>query len=169
MQCLATGDSAVADGAPAKSAVDEHQLLLEVLHSLENPNNVTRVGRRGELGPYQFRPATWRMHTSKPFSQANDHATASEIATLHCDWLRRGLQKRGLEPTVYNLALAWNAGLDATIKGRATGQSHRYAQRAHNLWTDLRSTREKEAAAAMEATKAIGPAAATTVADATSS
>ncbi len=129
---------------------DQH-LLMEVLHALENPHNVTHVGKRGELGPYQFRPATWRMHTNQPFELANNHELATDVALRHFAWLRRGLEKRGLEPSVYNIALAWNAGLDATLKNRAPSRSHRYAQRAHNLWVDLRTAREKEAAAAAAA------------------
>ncbi len=133
------------------AAKTDEVLLIEAIHSLENPRNLTSVGRRGELGPYQFRPATWRMHTAKPFEMAKDHKTATDVALLHSMWIRRGLVKAGMEPTVYNVALAWNAGLEATIKGKATRVSHQYAQRAQNLVDDFCRIREKEAAEAAAA------------------
>ena len=53
---------------------------LEAIHHLENPRNLTRPGPRGELGAYQFRVSTWRMHTALPFAAALDRQTSDLIA-----------------------------------------------------------------------------------------
>lgn len=106
---------------------------LEAIHHLENPRNSPRPGRHGELGAYQFRASTWRMHTDEPFERALDRATADRIAVKHYEWLKRGLEKARVPATPYNIALAWNGGLDAAIRGRSPRVAHDYAQRATNL------------------------------------
>ena len=106
---------------------------LEAIHKLENPRNSPKPGRHGELGPYQFRAATWRMHTSLPFSQALDRETSNSIAIKHYEWIKRGLETAGLPATPYNIALAWNSGLKAVTSGRSPRVAHDYAQRAANL------------------------------------
>ena len=94
---------------------------LEAIHCLENPRNLTRPGAKGELGAYQFRAATWRMHTTVPFVRALDRGESDTVAVLHYEWLRRGLEHAGVEATPYTIALAWNGGLKAAVSGRAPG------------------------------------------------
>jgi hypothetical protein len=106
---------------------------LRAINWVENPTNQTQVGRFGELGPYQFRPATWRMHTDKPFSMAVQRATADEVAVKHYEWLKSMLEKAGVEPSAFNIAMAWNCGLDAVLNGHIPGASYDYAQRVTNL------------------------------------
>lgn len=121
------GAAGVAHATPQRAA------MLEAIHNLENPRNLTRPGRHGELGAYQFRATTWRMHTQAPFRQALDRATSDEVAVKHYEWLRRGLTAAGVPATSYNIALAWNAGLEGTIRGTAPRAAHYYAERAANL------------------------------------
>ena len=85
------------------------------------------------LGAYQFRRSTWKMHSSEPFSRANERALADDVAAKHYDWICRGLLAAGMEPSVYNIALAWNSGLQAVTTQRAPRSSHRYALRVANL------------------------------------
>jgi hypothetical protein len=106
---------------------------LEAIHHLENPRNLTRPGARGELGAYQFRVTTWRMHTTIPFSQALDRRTSDIIAVQHYEWLKNGLEAARKPATPYNIALAWNSGLTAAIAGTSPRVAHHYAQRAANL------------------------------------
>jgi hypothetical protein len=106
---------------------------LRAINWVENPTNQTHVGRYGELGPYQFRPATWRMHTDKPFSLAVERAAADEVAVKHYEWIRRTLEKAGVETNAFNIALAWNCGVDAVLTGRAPSASYNYAERVNNL------------------------------------
>lgn len=109
---------------------------LEAIHKLENPRNLTRPGPRGELGAYQFRSGTWRMHTSAPFLRALDRAESDVVAVKHYEWLKRGLEEAGVPASTYNIALAWNGGLSAAVRGRAPRAAHSYAQRAVNLAAD---------------------------------
>lgn len=108
----------------------------ETLHAInlvENPTNQTQVGRFGELGPYQFRPATWRMHTDKPFRLAIQREVADEVAVKHYEWLKRMLDQAGIEPSAFNIAMAWNCGLEAVVQGHVPTVSYNYAQRVTNL------------------------------------
>jgi hypothetical protein len=114
---------------------------LEAIHAVENPHDSTLPGRYGELGPYQFRRSTWRMHTGLPFEQALDRSASDEVAIRHYEWLKRGLTRSGLAPTPYNIALAWNGGLSATIRGRVTSSAHNYAERVNNLALELSTAR----------------------------
>lgn len=123
-------------GSAAAAAVAEGSnrwATLEAIHKLENPRNLTRPGPRGELGAYQFRSGTWRMHTSAPFLRALDRAESDVVAVKHYEWLKRGLEKAGVPASTYNIALAWNGGLSAAVRGRAPRAAHSYAQRAVNL------------------------------------
>ena len=106
---------------------------LEAIHQLENPHDRPTPGSRGELGPYQFRESTWRMHTAIPFARAIDRRVSDAVAVKHYEWLRRGLEDAGLPATPYNVALAWNSGLSATVLGRAPAIARDYAERAANL------------------------------------
>lgn len=74
---------------------------LRAINWVENPTNQTHVGRFGELGPYQFRPATWRMHTDKPFRQAIDRTVADEVAVKHYEWIKRTFEQAGIEPNAF--------------------------------------------------------------------
>lgn len=112
---------------------------LQAINWVENPSDSPRPGKCGELGAYQFRAATWQMHTQRPFTDAINRQCSDEVAVLHYEWLKTSLTRAGVEPTPYNIALAWNAGLGAVVRGRAPAVSHDYAQRVTNLVTDLRS------------------------------
>jgi hypothetical protein len=116
-----------AHASPTRSAT------LEAIHKLENPRNLTKPGPHGELGAYQFRSTTWRMHTSIPFERALDRAVSDSVAIRHYEWLKRGLEKARIPATPYNIALAWNGGLGAVISGKSPRVAHYYAQRAVNL------------------------------------
>jgi hypothetical protein len=106
---------------------------LEAIHKLENPRNSPKPGRHGELGAYQFRSSTWKMHTSVPFQLAIDKGASDAVAVKHYEWIKRGLEAARVPATPYYIALAWNGGLSAAISGRSPRIAHDYAQRAANL------------------------------------
>ena len=106
---------------------------LRAINWVENPNNQTQVGRFGELGPYQFRPGTWRMHTDKPFRHAIQRTVADEVAVIHYEWIKRTLERAGAEASVFNIAMAWNCGVEAVLTGRAPTVTYQYAERVSNL------------------------------------
>jgi hypothetical protein len=92
----------------------------------ESGDNPAKIGIRGERGAYQFRYVTWRQYSRLPFRAA--HTAAAElVAHEHFAWIARGLNRRGLAVTPYNLAGAWNAGLDAWVNGRAGPDAREYA------------------------------------------
>ncbi len=111
---------------------------LQAIHLIENPQNSPRPGAHGELGAYQFRQSTWRMHSRAPFRNALVRSHADRVAVAHYDWLVRELRRNGVRPTAYTIALAWNAGLTAAVSGRAPRSSHHYAQRVVNIADELR-------------------------------
>lgn len=106
---------------------------LEAIRNLENPCNLTRPGPRGELGPYQFRESTWRGYTAEPFWHALDRETSDRVAIRHYEWIKTRLERAGVPANTYHIALAWNGGVTAAIRGRAPAAAHDYAQRATNL------------------------------------
>ena len=116
-----------------KAGASDRWETLRAINWVENPTNQTQVGRFGELGPYQFRPATWRMHTDKPFRMAVQRATADEVAVKHYEWIKHMLEKAGVQPSAFNIAMAWNCGVEAVLSGRVPTVTYAYAQRVTNL------------------------------------
>lgn len=123
--------------APLASASDRWETL-QAINWVENPTNHSRYGSKGELGPYQFRPQTWRVHTNRPFTQAVQREAADEVAVKHYEWIRRGLTKAGIEPSPYNVALVWNCGMTAVKDGRIPSSTYQYADRVNNLVETLK-------------------------------
>ena len=120
-------------GSATQSQAASRSATLEAIHKLENPGNSNKPGRHGELGAYQFRASTWRMHTTLPFSRALDREVSDMIAIKHYEWIKRGLERARIPATPYYIALAWNSGLAAVQSGRSPRVAHDYAQRAANL------------------------------------
>ena len=123
----------VANGAQASI----RWATLEAIHQLENPRDRSTPGPFGELGPYQFRRSTWQMHTAAPFAGALDRNASDEVAVKHYEWIKDGLLRAGFPATPYNIALAWNGGLNAVVSGRAPAAARDYAKRAANLTSAL--------------------------------
>ncbi len=121
----------------AVASGSERWETLEAIHCVENPHNVTRPGLFGELGAYQFRESTWRQHTTVPFARALDRDVSDMVAVRHYDYLKRGLERAGLPVTPYNIALAWNGGLDAAVRGCAPAAARDYAERVANIAATL--------------------------------
>lgn len=128
---LALGLFSLSAGTALRAA--SREATLRAIHAIENPRNLPTPGPRGELGAYQFRYATWKMHTDIPFYRAVDKIVSDTIAVRHYEWLKRGLERARLPATAYNIALAWNSGLAATVAGKSPRVAHRYAERARNL------------------------------------
>ena len=120
-------------GFALKAAAADRWETLRAINWVENPTNNTRMGRFGELGPYQFRAGTWRMHTKKSFQLANQRAAADEVAIKHYEWIKRTLGNAGVDASPFNIAMAWNSGVDNVVNGRAPSVSYDYAQRVTNL------------------------------------
>lgn len=139
-------------GFTIKTAASDRWETLRAINWVENPTNQTQMGRYGELGPYQFRPATWRMHTSKPFSLATERAVADEIAVKHYEWIKRSMEQAGVAANSFNIAMAWNCGVDAVLSGRAPSASFNYARRVSNL---VESFKDRQRAAVVPETESV--------------
>lgn len=138
--CLMAGLLLVLAVVPSAGAGERWETL-QAIHWVENPHNSPRPGPCGELGAYQFRESTWRMHTQVPFRQAIERTHSDAVAVRHYEWIRRGLVRAGLPVTPYNVALAWNGGLAATVRGRVSAATRNYAERVSNLAAQLGETR----------------------------
>ena len=125
----------LAGAAPAFAS--ERWATLQAIHLLENPADSARPGSLGELGAYQFREETWKMHTSVPFSLAVDRRVSDAVAVKHYDWLKAELERRGVAATPFTIALAWNCGFRAVVSGRPSAPAVDYATRAANLEAEL--------------------------------
>jgi len=123
-----------------KVQAEDRSETLRAINWVENPTNQTHVGRFGELGPYQFRPATWRMHTNKPFNLAIRRQEADEVAVKHYEWIKRTFEAAGVEVNPFNIALAWNSGVDSVLSGRVPSSSYHYAERVTNLVETFRQS-----------------------------
>jgi hypothetical protein len=134
-----------------KASADDRWETLRAINWVENPTNHTRMGRFGELGPYQFRSGTWRMHTKKAFSLAVQREVADEVAVKHYEWIKRNLEEAGVDATVFNIAMAWNSGVNNVIHGRAPSVSYNYAERVTNLVQTFKHRAAEQAAQAAAA------------------
>jgi len=118
---------------PLQSRASERWATLEAIHQLENPQNSREPGTCGELGAYQFREETWKMHTTAPFSRALDRRSSDAVAVKHYEWIKSQLESRGIIATPYRIALAWNGGIRAVFVEHPPAAAVDYASRAANL------------------------------------
>jgi hypothetical protein len=81
------------------------------------------------------------MHTDKPCRLAVQRDTSDEIAVKHYEWIKRNFERAGVAVNPFNIALAWNCGVDAVISGRAPSASYGYAERVNNLVETFRERR----------------------------
>lgn len=133
-----------------QARADDRWETLRAINTVENPTNHTRMGRFGELGPYQFRSGTWRMHTRRPFSQATQREAADEVAIIHYEWIKANLEKAGVDASAFNIAMAWNTGVNNVINGRAPTVSYNYAERVVNLVHTFKQQQKRAPAIARE-------------------
>jgi hypothetical protein len=134
---LAIGSAAPVSADEAIGRVE----TLQAIRAVENPHETSRPGRYGELGPYQFRRSTWRMYTKIPFEHALERHHSEEVAVKHYEWIKRGLLRNGLTADPYNIALAWNGGLMAAVRGRTSTSARDYATRVNNLAQEFQASR----------------------------
>jgi hypothetical protein len=135
---------------PLQSQAASRWETLEAIHWIENPHNSPRPGPHGELGPYQFLESTWRMYTDLPFERALDRTASDEVAVRHYEWLKSALVRNGVEPTPFNIGLAWNAGIGSVLRGKAPSASRDYATRVRNLSAELHARTETPLLAAAD-------------------
>jgi len=107
--------------------------FLKAVAEVETGGNPRAVGRHGERGLYQFTYATWRRHSSRPFTDAHNPRVAHDVAVRHFVWLHDRLTAAGREPDAYQMAVAWNGGVARAISGKAPRTTRSYATRVANI------------------------------------
>ena len=123
--------------AVTRTLATERWATLEAIHQLENPRDVATPGSLGELGAYQFREQTWKMHTAAPFSRAVERSVSDAVAVKHYDWIKGELERRGIAVTPFRIALAWNGGIGAALVQHPPSVAVDYASRASNLASEF--------------------------------
>jgi len=78
------------------------------------------------------------MYSRRPFYEAINRQYSDEVAIKHYEWLKEGLAHAGLDATPYNIAMAWNAGLDAVIGHHVPSASRAYAEQVNNLVEEVK-------------------------------
>jgi hypothetical protein len=119
-------------GRASTNAVLSGIRIVETQDQLHPPR-----GKLGERGPYQFRRSTWRMHTSSSFELAENREVSNTVAKRHYAWIEAQLRANGIDSSPYNVALAWNAGVNAVIRGAIPAVCHDYATRVMNIASAL--------------------------------
>jgi hypothetical protein len=66
---------------------------------------------------------------------------ADEVAVKHYEWIKHSFEQAGIEANAFNIALAWNCGVEAVLSGRAPSASYNYAERVTNLVNNFKETR----------------------------
>lgn len=140
---------------PLAGASDRWETL-KAINWVENPTNHARFGPKGELGPYQFRSQTWRQYTKRPFSEAVQREVSDEVAVKHYEWIRRGLEAKGIEPSPSNIAMVWNSGLTSVVSGRVPSSTYRYAELVNNL-VDMFKQRQRATTTAVASSRVSTP------------
>lgn len=132
LQCFALFVLFVANGLAAL----DHARMADAFDQYETPPGWDgRDGAARERGPFQFREITWRQHMpGRPFAEARQAAPARACALKHIAWLARSLEARGVPATPFNLAAAWNAGLDTYTTGRAPERAYHYAAAIERIY-----------------------------------
>lgn len=128
-------------------AATDHAHLADSIRAVEGYRG--RDGAAGERGPYQLTAAVWAAHNpGKPFALARQEGPARACALKHLAWLSLELSRKGVDPSVFNLAAAWNAGLEGYTTGRAPVRAYRYALRVEALYLSRPSSTGAKADAA---------------------
>jgi hypothetical protein len=64
---------------------------------------------------------------------ATQREAADEVAIKHYEWIKRSLEKAGVDANSFNIAMSWNTGVDNVLNGRVPSVSYDYAERVTNL------------------------------------
>ena len=109
--------------------------LLAAIAAVESGNDKNAVGQHGERGLYQIMPSTWDENARESFDWAFDPKHAMPVARQILIKLKWEMQERRIEPSAYNLALAWRGGVGAVVLGKWVNRDLRdYAVRVENIF-----------------------------------
>jgi hypothetical protein len=124
--------------------------MADALRMVEHWDGQTR-GSAGERGPWQFTLQVWQQHSSMPFEWAEGYRVVQReeqrrVALDHIRHLQTMISFSKLPVNAYTVALAWTAGVSATVHHephRPSKAKRDYARRAENLYHDLQRQQTK--------------------------
>jgi hypothetical protein len=103
--------------------------MLLALAQVETPHGVpAQPGPAGETGRWQLTPAVRRDREAE-LRARGERVTDAALARAQVVWLQDQLGRAGVDPNPFNIALAWNCGLQRAISGRAPERSYDFARR----------------------------------------
>ncbi|HWA28095.1 MAG TPA: hypothetical protein VG734_20760 [Lacunisphaera sp.] len=119
------------------------------LAQVETPHGVpVQPGPAGETGRWQLTAAVRRDRGAEIVAR-KEEVTDEAIATAHVLWLQDQLLRNGRAPILFNVALAWNCGLEQTLRGQAPVRSFDFARRVLTVTVEIQNDRwAKQLAAA---------------------
>jgi len=85
-------------------------------------------------GALQFTRATWSEFSSDPYLRASQPDKARQIARKALFLTIQRMERDGIKPTVWLLALRWNCGYEGMK--RRMREPWSYAEHVHNLYYD---------------------------------
>ena len=85
-------------------------------------------------GALQFTKATWSEFSSDPYLRASQPDKARQIARKALFLTIQRMERDGIRPSVWLLALRWNCGYEGMK--RRMGEPWSYAAHVHNLYYD---------------------------------
>ncbi|HVT74553.1 MAG TPA: hypothetical protein VHD61_15575 [Lacunisphaera sp.] len=116
-------------------------LTVAALALIETPNGVpAHPGPAGETGPWQLTPRV-RVDRGREIRARGEKVTDEAIAREQVLWLERHLESGGAAPVIFNICLAWNCGLDETLRGRAPVRSFDFANRVLVMMANIERER----------------------------
>ncbi len=104
-------------------AASPEDCLKRAIAIVETGENDNAVGTAGEITRYQLSPAVVRQFGKDP--------------QAYLDWIKAQLIRSNVYPCVFNVALAYSAGLEAAVTGKARVEKYRYAGRVQALYDHL--------------------------------
>jgi hypothetical protein len=106
--------------SPAALPVETPDLdrLLSAIAQVETGSNPSAIGKHQERSAYQLTEAAWKETTDLPWAMALNPPVAAAVARARLVSIRNGLLQEHLQPSVYNMALAWNGGRSRVILQR---------------------------------------------------
>jgi hypothetical protein len=110
--------------------------LVDCIAAVENAKT-THIGKAGERSRYQITYAVWSQYSEWDFHLASSMDPialyeARQVAYQHVRWLSLTLDR----PSVYRIALAYNAGFHAAQSGNVSNASVSYAKRVRNIYEE---------------------------------
>lgn len=108
-------------------------IMVAVLPLVETPNGVpARPGPFGETGRWQLTDDV-RHDRGAELRARGEAITDEAIAREQVRWLARQLVAHGIDPSPFNVALAWNAGLTRVLEAKAPERAYRFARKVERL------------------------------------